>query len=353
MGQQYGDATIPYQRTGPDHAADGRPKYDLTQFDQGHFDYWRQVLTYAQAQDVVVQVCLLDFWHAHEWVTEDNGDAMHEWGLMHDFYQGANNVNGIDVATPEEYVDPAHPVFAVQQALIARAIDELGSFPNVVWEVANEATVFQGAAGTAWQLELADYITSYEQAQGLTPHLVMPRDIPNHEQTPGHHQDPPAQIHDELVPRFADDQPLISDNDCCTTPPTADERRGKAWACLTAGAHLDLFHFPMREPSVLASQDVTDGMRYVGLLGGFLAELGVELVGMQPADELVSEGWCLARSAEELIAYLPNGGSTTVTGLPASYTATWFNPRDGSTQSAGDGPTFAAPDSSDWALHVR
>ncbi len=40
MGQQFGDTTIPYQRTGPGNAADGRPKYDLAQFDQNHFDYW-------------------------------------------------------------------------------------------------------------------------------------------------------------------------------------------------------------------------------------------------------------------------------------------------------------------------
>lgn len=353
MGQQYGDSLVPYARTGPEMAADGRPKFDLDELDPSFFEFWREVLSYARANDVVVQLSLLDFWHAHEWLTEDGGDITHEWGLKHDFYQGANNINDIDVATPAEYVDTAHPVFAVQQQLIARAVEELGVFPNIVWEVANEATVFQGDAGTAWQLELADYITTHEQSLGRTPHLVMPRDLPNHEQTPGHLQVPPSQIHGEMVDRFGDGQPLIADNDCCLVPPSADDRRGRAWACLTAGAHLDLFHFPMREQAVLESQDVADGMRYVGMLSSFLDEFSVDLLGMEPADQLVSSGWCYARPTEELLVYLPSGGSTTVSELPSSYTATWFNPRDGSTQSAGDGPTFTAPDGADWALHIR
>lgn len=353
MGQQYGESTVPYARTGPGDAADGRPKYDLTSFRQEHFDYWADVIAYAQSKDVVVQVCILDFWHAHAWLTEDNGDLQHEWGLKHDFYQGANNINGIDVATPAEWVDPDHPVFDVQKALIEQVIDRLGAEPNIIWEVANEATVFQGDDGTAWQLELAAHITSYEQSRGLTPHLVMPRDIPNHEQTPGHHLDPPATIHAEMVARFADDQPLIADNDCCVTPPPLDDRRGRAWACLTAGAHLDLFHFPMRELTELQSQDVADGMRQVGYLGALLTQLGVDLLGMQPSDSLVDNGWCYARVGEEYVVYLPSGGDTNVSSLPTTYTATWFNPQDGSTSPAGTGPTFAAPDANDWVLHIR
>ncbi|PIE06003.1 MAG: hypothetical protein CSA75_01805 [Sorangium cellulosum] len=74
---------------------------------------------------------------------------------------------------------------------------------------------------------------------------------------------------------------------------------------------------------------------------------------MVPSDQLVSNGWCFAREGDEYIIFLPEGGSTTVEGLPASYTATWFDPRQGTTSDAGVGPDFQAPDDNDWALHIR
>jgi hypothetical protein len=129
-------------------------------------------------------------------------------------------------------------------------------------------------------------------------------------------------------------------------------RRQKAWACLTAGAHIDFFHFPMYQQSVLDSADVADGMRFVGYTRKFLADLGVNLVGMRPSDGLVSAGWCYARSGDEYVVYLIAGGSVTVSSLPASTTARWFNPRTGTNQAASGGPTFAAPDGNDWVLHV-
>ncbi|MCG6866776.1 MAG: hypothetical protein LJE58_15265 [Thiogranum sp.] len=353
MGQQFGDTIIPYQRTGPGNAADGRPKYDLAQFDQAHFDYWFDVVSYAYSRDVVIQISLLDFWHNNQWISEPGSDITREWGLKYDFYQGANNINGVDVTTPAEWVNPAHPVFDVQKALIAKVINTLGSLPNIIWEVANEATAFQGASGAAWQLELADYITSYEQSIGVTPHLVMPRDLPNHETAPGHRHDPPVTVHDELVVRFYDDKPIISDNDCCVTPPGVSYRRQKAWASLTAGAHLDLFHFPMYQLSVLESQDAADGMRYVGNLSRFIGDLGVDLVGMLPSDGLVSEGWCYARAGDEYVIYLPSGGTTNVSGLPENFTATWFNPRDATTTPTDRCAKFTAPTTEDWVLHIR
>jgi len=352
MGQQIGDSRIPYRRTGPGVAADGRPKYDLSQFDAAHFDYWRNVVSYARDRGVVIQITLLDAWHVKRWVTSPHSDILREWGLKYDFYQGANNINGVDVTMPEQWIDPTHPVFETQKALISRVIDELGEYPNIVWEVANEAEVVNTSQARIWERALADFVIEYETGRGLMPHLVMPRDIPNHESTPGHRHDPPATIHAELVARFTDGTVLISDNDCCTDPPGPAYQRHKAWAALTAGAHLDFFNFPMRDPVVMASSEVVDGMRYVGNLSRFLTILGVDLVGMTPSDGLVTSGWCYARMGEEYVVYLPTGGATTLSGLPTSVRATWFNPRDGSTGAAGAGPRFTAPDGNDWVLHA-
>ena len=351
MGQQFGSSIIPYQRPGPGTAADGRPKYDITKLNQAHFDYWRDVVTYARSKGIVVQITILDCWHNKKWITEASTDIQREWGLKYDFYQGANNVNGIDVAAPADFVDPTHPVFAIQKALVEKAVDALGDQPNIVWEVANEATVSYAASGTAWQNQLANAITAREKAKGFPQHLVMPRDLPNHEML-DHCETDAAKVHAALVTAFSKKQPLISDNDCTTNVWTPAYRRAKAWACLTAGAHIDFFHFNMREATVLASTDVTDGMRFVGYTRKLIADLKVNLVGMQPSDNLATKGWCLARSGDEYIVYLENGGSTKLSNLPPSYAASWFNPRSGAHQAASGGPTFTAPDTNDWVLHV-
>ncbi len=352
MGQQYGNAIVPYQRTGPGTAADGRPKYDLSQFNQAHFDYWFDVVSYANKKNIVVQIPLLDFWHNSRWVIEKTGDPTREWGLKYDFYQGRNNINGVDVNTHGEWLDPADPVFEYQKALIAKAIETLGGLPNIVWEVANEPKSLPDGRTDAWLAQLADFITRYEKSLGLKPHLVVPRDIPRHEDTPGHWLDPPARVHAELVERFSDDQPLISDNDCCVETPPADYRRHKAWAALTAGAHVSLFHYLLYDTAIVHSPDAAEGMRYLGFLNRFLRARQIDLAGMAPADRLVSRGWALARAGEEYVIYLPSGGRTRVHDLPRTFVATWFNPRDGSLSPATC-PPFTAADRADWVLHIR
>jgi hypothetical protein len=154
-----------------------------------------------------------------------------------------------------------------------------------------------------------------------------------------------------MVGKYGVNKPLIADNDGGGDADVTGRRR-KAWAALTAGGHVDYFHFSMYQQAVLDSQDVTDGMRYVGYTRKFLQDLAVDLRGMQPSDSLVSNGWCYAKSGERYVLYLMNGGSTTVSGLPASYVARWFNPRDGLNQPAAGGPTFTAPNGNDWVLYI-
>jgi hypothetical protein len=351
-GQPFGNTTVPYQRTGPGLAADGRPRFDLTKFNQAHFDYFRQVVEYARARGIVVQLSIFDFWHGSAWVAVTNGDPEREWGLKHDFYVSGNNINNLHVNNESQWLNPNHPVFQYQKALVAKVIDTLGDLPNIIWEVCNEA--FPETVGFPWQIALAKYITAYEQSKGFTPHLVMPWYIPNHENTPGYYLHPDVRvIHSDMVSAHSRNSPLVAHNDSAFEVYTPAYRRQEAWAVLTAGGHLDFFHFAMFKQADLDSQDVADGMRYVGYTRKFLEDLGVNLVGMFPSDHLVTKGWCYARSGDEYIIYLASGGSTTVANVPASHTATWFNPRNGMQQAASGGPTFTAPDGNDWALHIR
>ena len=264
--------------------------------------------------------------------------------MAHDFYSGANNVNGADARAFADWIRTSGPVFEAQVALVEKVVDELGGFPNLVWEVANEATDAGGAAADRWQHAIAGVIDRREAQNGYARHLVMPRDLPNHESV--------SQRRDGMLADRRLGQPLLIDNDIGTEVWTPEFRREKAWAALTAGAHLSFFHFPMEDRGVLRSEDVTLGMRYVGNVRRFLRLLDVDLAGMAPCDHLVSAGWCYGSPGAERIVYLPDGGPVSLAGLPERYRASWFDPRDGTVIAASGAPAFVPPEAGDWALHV-
>jgi len=345
MGQPINNAKNVYQRTGPGTANDGRPKFDLTKFDQSHFDYYRQIIQYAQSKNVVVQLVLFDNWHNKNYLTEDGGSVTQEWGMKHDYYFGINNINGINTADVNQWTSTSHPVYQYQQALIRKVVDSFSDLPNIIYEISNE-----NYYSSSWELALTNYLTNYESQQGKSKHLVMPRDLPNHDSAGGKQMDP-IRTHNEIINNYSKNQPLITDNDGGGSA-SPEGRRKKAWATLTGGGHMDYFHPQIRDVTVLNSQDTTDGMRYLGYLPRFITNLNINLRGMRPNDGLVSNGWAYAASGDRYLIYLISGGSTTVSNLPSSYSSYWLNPRNGTHQIASGGPTFSAPDSNDWALYI-
>lgn len=345
MGQPYGESMTPYLRTGPGEAADGRPQFDLDQFNQAYFDYWREVIEYAKSKGVVVQLTIFDNWHNKSNVVLAVSGIHREWGMKHDFYHGSNNINGVDASNLANWHNPAHPVYEYQKALVRQVVDNLGDLPNIIYEISNE-----NYSSPQWELQLSDYLSEYELSQGHPIHLVMPRDLPNHDSAGGKINDP-ERVHQELVQNFSMNKPLIADNDGGGHV-DPEGRRKKVWAALTAGAHINYFHFELFRLESLNSRDAADGMRFIGLSRKFLEDLEVELRGMIPGDHLVSKGWCFARPGDSYIIYLIAGGATEVEGLPDEFSAYWFNPRDGTSMPAEGGSSFASPDGNDWVLYI-
>jgi hypothetical protein len=344
MGQPHGKSINPYLRTGPGNAIDGRPRFDLTQFNQDYFDYWRRIVEYARDRGVVVQLAMLDGWHSSADVVGDYGPG-NVWGLVFDYYRGSNNVNGVDVESTGDVTNLDNSVFVWQQALLRKIVDTLGDLPNIVWEIANES------GNTPWELRHADDVTEYERSRQFPTHLVIPRDLPGHQYVPAQCDNDPDAAHRDLAAAFSRNAVLISDNDC-TDSATPDIRRAKAWAALTAGAQIDFFHFELFQDEVLASDDARAGMTYVGMQRQLVDQFGFDLAGMTPLDGDVTYGWALGRSGSEYVIYLPRGGTTSVPAIPSPGHAVWFCPRDGSWFYAGPGPKFTTPDESDWVLYL-
>ena len=84
-GRRGGQVMVPYLRTGPGNANDGRPKYDMDKFDPAFFDRLAAMCQAAKKRGINLQLILFDAWmlkHANLW-------AMH-------VYQRDNNINGVD-----------------------------------------------------------------------------------------------------------------------------------------------------------------------------------------------------------------------------------------------------------------
>ncbi len=340
-------AWVPYRRSNVAGAADGGNKFDLNQFDQNTFDSWGRIIEYARTKNVVVQLVIFDSWHTNKEVKFDMPDDTQEYGFKYDFYRGTNNINGIDAVDILEWHGGDNQVKNVQKNLIKKIVDEFSSYPNIIYEVSNE-----NFYNTAWELELADYLSQYEEQRRFSKHLVMPRDLPMHTNAAHDKQDPSA-YHKTLANYFIRDQPHVLDNDCGCDG-NADYQRKMAWAALTAGAHLDYFYDDLAfDPTLLDTDTNTiNGMKYIGYTRKFINDLGVDLRGMVPSDSLLSKGWAYAKPREEFIVYLIDGGSVSIDELPSSYAAYWFNPRTG-VSSVAKGPVFSAADSNDWVLYIR
>lgn len=353
-------AVAPYARTGPGDATDGMPRYDLDQFNDAYFEHVAALVDYAAGQDIVVQAMLLDCWHVGFGLSSGYG--------AFDYHRAQNNINGIDWSAEGHWIDVDGPVYASNLEFVRRMVEEIGDRENVVWETCNEKKAGDHSTPSASAMDpfhagIADAIHEVEDELGYERHLVVPVDVPEHRTIAGHWlptqgagpQEKLSTMHDRFVnTQFGWDRVLITDNDCCVGEPDADILRRKAFIALASGAHTMGFNNEIFRKGFLNNANTQDGMRYIGYTRDFVESLGVDLIGMEPRDELVDAGaYALARPGEEWVVYVPAGaGTVTVQGVGGNATATWYDTRTGQTQDAGPGPGYTPPDGAEWALHV-
>lgn len=349
---------VPYARTGPGDAIDGRPRLDLDTWNEAYFAEIEHAVSYAEARGVVVQVLLLDCWHA--------GFGRSFGFEAYDYFAAGNNASGVSFASEAEWADVDGPVHARNTAFVEEVVRRIGHHENVIWETCNEPRWVApddpfAVAAHPFHARLAGRIHAVEGAAGHPRHLVVPVDLPEHRTVAGHRTpaDRDAQSVDDFRRQIVDAQlawglPLVSDNDCCPGEPDAALLRRKAWAALTSGVHLDVFNNELFRRDVLENMNTTLGMRFVALPGRLVEMRGVDLATMGVCDATATPArWCYGHATGERVLYVEGGGATTLGGLPAVVDAVWFDPRDGAITSAGAGPSFTPPDTRDWVLHVR
>ena len=368
----------PWPRTGSGTAKDGKPKFDLSQFDEHYFDRLRNRVIMAGSRGIYVAVMFFDGWAIHLSPAPDNVEG-------HPFYAD-NNVNGIGIKSIVDYqVLPLDPqVQAIQEAFIRKVVDTVQDLPNVLYEVANESSGgghvdddMAAALGvpvgtewgdsTEWQYWVVNTVKQYEQEKGYEkPPIGMTMQFPVPDQTKVN--DPlynsPA---DWISPGYDDeifahgghpaapggppsrwfDNPPASDGSKVIITDTDHYAPGQgnalwAWKSFLRGHHPILMDFgiiggvtPSEPAPGVAPFEVFEPARYA--MGDTLrfAER-MNLVAMQPLGDLSSTGYVLASPGEEYLILQPteSGDSFTVNLGAGTYTVEWFSVNNRHTQDA-------------------
>lgn len=149
-------APLPYARTGPGNALDGKPKFDLEKYAPEYFQRLRDRVAAADQTGLYVAVMLFEGW----------GLQHIENAWEHHPFHPDNNSNGIDGDANgdgkgleiHELVNPE--VLAVQEAYVHHVLETLNEFPNVLYEISNE----NHPESTDWQYHMIHFIREQERA---------------------------------------------------------------------------------------------------------------------------------------------------------------------------------------------
>jgi hypothetical protein len=134
-------APLPWARTGPGNALDGKPKFDLTQFNPDYFDRLRSRVSAAGERGIYVSVMLFEGWglfHGNRRRGTDDG-----WAWRNHPFNPANNIDGPKVEGADNLAGRVHTlrnpeVNTLQAAYIRKVVDTLNDLDNVLYEVINE-----------------------------------------------------------------------------------------------------------------------------------------------------------------------------------------------------------------------
>ena len=358
----------PWSRTGPGLATDGKPKFDLSTFDQSYFDRLRDRVIAAGKEGMYVAVMLFDGFGLHLTPPPDNVEG-------HPFF-ATNNINGIALASMNDYqILPLDPrIQALQEAYMRKVIDTVADLTNILYEVANESSGggqvsqnFANAVGlselpswgdtTAWQHWVIDFVRQYEQQMGYDQHpigMTMQFPVPDQSKINEVLWNSPA---DWISPGYDDE---MFSGRWFTNPP---ENSGKkvvltdtdhyapgagdalwAWKSFLRGHNPILMDYgiinvtnPLDPALGVPSYESFEAGRYA--MGDTLSWASrMKLIEMAPLSDLSSTGYALANPGEEYLVLQPNETADLFTVMleAGTYTAEWFDVTSRQTEAGGE-----------------
>jgi hypothetical protein len=321
-------APLPWQRTGPGKALDGKPRFDLTKFDPAYFERLRARVSAAGRRGIYVSVMLFEGWGLRH---GNRGRAAPEgWAWRSHPFHPDNNSNGIKPEGATAITGQVHhlgnkAVNDLQAAYIRKVVDTMNDLDNVLYEVINEG------GQKEWDWWVVQTIREHERTKrkqhpiGITGHgaerldsmLASPADWISPGRVDGYAEDPPAwdAKHNKVSLLDTDHIWGVGGN------------AAWVWKSFLRG-HNPLFMDPY-DGSVLGKpgdprwepvrQALGQTRRYADQLN---------LAAMTPQNDLASTTYCLADPGKEYLVYLPAGGAVTVdlSAAKGELAVEWFDP---------------------------
>jgi hypothetical protein len=352
-------APLPWARTGPELALDGKPRFDLERFNPDYFTRLRERVSAAGQRGIYVSVMLFEGWglmHGNR-----RKGTVESWAWRTHPFHPENNVNGVnadedgDPLTGEVHHLGDQAVNDVQRAYIRKVVDTVNDLDNVLYEVINEG------GRQSWDWWVVQEIQSYEQTKprrhpvGITGHgaerlksmLASPADWVSPGRADGFAEDPPAWNEKKVSLLDTDHIWGVGGN------------AHWVWKSMTRG-HNPIFMDPY-DDSVLGVPGGADWEPLRRALGHAAQLAGsVDLGRMAPHDLLASTGYCLADPGREYVIFVPEGDTVTVDLREAAgdFRLEWIHPVRGDGQSGdmvpgGGQREFSAPYADGAVLYLR
>jgi hypothetical protein len=338
---QFTSPAWPFLRPGPGLAADGRPRLDLTRFDEAFFRARiRPFLACARDLGIYVELTLFDGIRAGRW----------PWCL----YDDRNNANQLGVEPGQHDADEAlrnERLRRAQEAYVSKVLAETADFGNVIYEVCNES------GGREWVAHFVDFIHNHpghpsrlvsagEQSSAFDPVTGANDIVIKHRGGGGlYATDDDVRSHHDALLRFRAGKPVIHNEYFLYANRSTDDPnfvRKMMWGDFTAGGHSNFYDFAHwrgtgrtmedGEPSRDPPDEILDGARHLRWLID-----RVPFWEMEPADDCVAsvaEGthaMALASPGRCYVVYLLGAPIKQIRmAVPdGTYTPRWYDPKTG------------------------
>ncbi len=349
--------------------------FDLTNLNQAYFDRLKQLVGYAESKGIVVLITIHDGW------AKGNFDE-------HPFNAALGNGPLTDKMQYVELADYDHEMPAAfdpswnrseknqyfQERLCAKFIQELSPYSNVIYEMFNEGNKYNQTDRNKHEQHFLAFFRAHCDNLLLTntDHIV--GDDPHHDAKVD-----VVTLHGDWTHRFNDFQSGFNQSPPKTylqsepvpgwdgSNVSLDEIRNGVWEVAVAGAgwvNQNDLSFGWDPNSAIASKSSLRDQAYeiAGNAARFFNNPEVEFWNMRPKGSLSSTGVAMAQEGIEYVIYAPSGGNFSVDLTAAdsgtTFIVEWYDPQTGDFTPAGQTqggsiPSFSAPDSNDWVLHIK
>lgn len=339
---QFSKLSWPFARTGPGTAMDGKPRFDLTRFDEDYFaERLRPSLKMAEELDITCELTLFD-------------DIPHQSHFPQSLWGDDQNINALGLThTPGPTSDAAlvNPrLLAIQEAYVTKVLEETRDFGNVIYEIANET------GGARWVEHFVDFIhrslpgalvSAGEQNSAYDPVTGGCDIVVKHRGTGGLYvsDDDVARHRASLIAFRRGGKPVSHNEFFLFANRSTDDPnfvRKMFWANFTAGGHANFYDFRWwggtgdsmeeGELSQPPPDEIMNGARY---LRRFVEQTQLPFWQMEPMDDLVSattgHAFCYGKAGEVYVIYTLASENTRVTTtlVPGQYELKWYDPLTG------------------------